>query len=338
MGVNTVRFKFFKKDELKYLSHLDVLALMERALMRTGMALLYSGGFHPKPKLSFSNPIPLGVQSIAEYCDIELLEEISALDFTGILNRKLPDNLKVINALSFEKTPENKIPSLMSAIDIVLYEYELIFRKLSPGAPDIKEFPENISLERESLEREQLIKESLSSESLISSFLKDFRKMFGPAGKNEECEADLIKIRNSIRDYEIIVAQTAPVASVANEPSAAPATQLADVSQTQSAAENEAACNVKTTTVAGITFAAQTATPADQTAPGPMENIFFLKIYGYAKILKNSSNTIFKFNAFNEYFEKFLETKDIEVRQIQKTGTYILKNNVLTDPIGIISF
>ena len=152
MSVNTVRFKFFKKDELKYLSHLDVLALMERALMRTGMPLLYSGGFHPKPKLSFSNPIPLGVQSLAEYCDIELLEEISAEDFTGLLNRKLPDNLKVIKALSFEKTPENKIPSLMSAIDIVLYEYELLLGKSSSGEPIIKNFRKN------SLEGEELIK------------------------------------------------------------------------------------------------------------------------------------------------------------------------------------
>ena len=99
--------------------------------MRTGMPLLYSGGFHPKPKLSFSNPIPLGVQSLAEYCDIELLEEISAEDFTRLFNSKLPDNLKVIQALSFEKTTENKIPSLMSAIDIVIYEYKLLFGELS---------------------------------------------------------------------------------------------------------------------------------------------------------------------------------------------------------------
>jgi hypothetical protein len=264
MSVDTVRFKFFKKDELKYLSHLDVLALMERALMRTGLPLLYSGGFHPKPKLSFSNPIPLGVQSLAEYCDIELLEEIPAEDFTGLLNQKLPDNLKVIDALSFEKTPGNKIPSLMSAIDIVLYEYELLFGEISLG-----------------------------------SFLKDFGKLFGPEEGDEGCEADLLKIKSSIHDFKTVAAQNA----IANGPTAASAALI-----------------------------------ANRTAPELTENIFFLKIHGYAKILKNSSNTIFKFNAFNEYFEKFLGTKDIEVRQVQKTGVYILKNNVLTDPLEIISF
>jgi len=252
MGVYTIRFKFFKKDELKYLSHLDVLALMERALMRTGMPLLYSGGFHPKPKLSFSNPIPLGVQSIAEYCDIELLEEISAGDFTGLLNRKLPDKLKVTDAINFEKTSENKVPSLMSAIDIVLYEYGLLLGKISSV-----------------------------------SFLKDFERFFNPAEKNVGCKADLLKITGSILNYEAAAIQTA--ASL-------------------------------------------------EAFTGQQENIFFLKIFGYAKILKNSSNTIFKFNAFNEYFEKFLETADIEIKQVQKTGTYIFKDNVLTDPIEIISF
>jgi hypothetical protein len=320
MGVNTVRFKFFKKDELKYLSHLDVLALMERALMRTGMPLLYSGGFHPKPKLSFSNPIPLGVQSLAEYCDIELLEEISAEDFTGLLNRKLPDNLKVIEALSFEKMSENKIPSLMSAIDIVLYEYELLLEKPSSGESLNEKLPAKITLEGE-----QSINGSLYFDCFKSTFLKDFGKLFGPAGKNEECEADLLKIRNSIHDYEIITAQTIPV----NEPAA--------TSAAQTTAANEPAGVAQTTAAAETTAAGETAAPAPDPAPGPQENIFFLKIYGYAKILKSGSNTIFKFNAFNEYFEKFLETADIEIVQVQKTGTYIFKDNVLTDPMKIIS-
>jgi uncharacterized protein (DUF2344 family) len=299
MGVNTVRFKFFKKDELKYLSHLDVLALMERALMRTGIPLLYSGGFHPKPKLSFSNPIPLGVQSLAEYCDIELLEEISAEDFTSLLNRKLPDNLRVIKALSFEKIPENKIPSLMSAIDIVLYEYELFFGKQLSGDSLNNKISKSVVLEGE-----HLTAGPLSFESVKNIFLKDFRKLFGPAGEDEECESDLLKIRNSIFDYK----------------AAAAINESASVIQTTAAATNEFASVIQTTAVSGT-----------------QENIFFLKIYGYAKILKNSSNTIFKFNAFNEYFEKFLENTDIEIMQVQKTGTYIFKDNILKDPIEILS-
>lgn len=271
MSVNAVRFKFFKKDEFKYLSHLDVLALMERALMRTGIQLACSSGFHPKLKLSFSNPIPLGVQSLAEYCDIELLEEISPEDFTVLINSKLPDNLKVIQASSFEKTPENKIPSLMSAIDIVLYEYKLLFKKLLPERL-LNEKPS----EKKGLKGKKAIEGSLSFDKFKSPFLKDFKELFGPAGKNEECEADLLNVKNSIYNYEAA-------------------------------------------------------------ASGLEENIFFLKICGYAKISKQSNNSIFKFNVFNKYFEKFLKTADIEIWQVQKTGTYILKDNILTDPIQVIS-
>ena len=306
MSIYAVRFKFFKKDELKYLSHLDVLALMERALMRTGMPLLYSGGFHPKPKLSFSNPIPLGLQSLAEYCDIELLEKISAEDFIGLLNLKLPDNLKVIKALSLEKTPENKIPSLMSAIDIVLYEYELLFGEIS-----------------------------------LDSFLKDFGKLFGPEGENKGCEADLQKIKNSIQYYE---ADTAAQNAIGSEPAAAIAAVAQNNANTATAIAAAAQNNANTaakTSPAAIQNSAAAANPAaisTQTAQEPTENIFFLKIHGYAKILKNSSNTIFKFNAFNEYFEKFLENRDIEIRQVQKTGAYILEGKVLKDPMEIIPF
>jgi hypothetical protein len=299
MGINIVRFKFYKKDELKYLSHLDVLALMERALMRTGMPLLYSGGFHPKPKLSFSNPIPLGVQSIAEYCDIELLEKISTEDFTVLLNLKLPDNLKVIKALSFEKTPENKIPSLMSAIDIGLYEYELLFGEIS-----------------------------------LDSFLKDFGKLFGPESDNEGCEADLQKIKSSIHYYEAVTAQNA----TASKPEAVTQTNANTAATIVAAIQTNPSAGTSPDAIQSTAVAATQAVIATKAAPGLTENIFFLKIHGYAKILKNSSNTIFKFNAFNEYFEKFLETKDIEVRQVQKTGAYILEGNVLVDPIGIISF
>ncbi len=309
MGTNTVRFKFFKKDELKYLSHLDVLALMERALMRTGMPLFYSGGFHPKPKLSFSNPIPLGVQSLAEYCDIELLEAIPAEDFTVRLNSKLPDNLKVINALNFEKTPENKIPSLMSAIDVVIYEYELLYSGILSGEPGSREIFKKSSRDIENPETGQLVNGYYFPGSFLSSFEKDFGEKFGPTVKNEDCDADLQKIRNSILNYQTSATQDVPE----NIPGFAPKTQAA-ASEKITVAE---------------TFAS---------ASGPMENIFFLKICGYAKILKNSINTIFKFNAFNDYLEKFLETKDIEVRKVQKTGTYILKDNILTDPIEMISF
>ncbi len=120
-----IRFKFTKEMEAKYLSHLDILNLFSRAVLRAGLKISYSEGFSPKPKITFSNPIPLGVKSIAEYSDIILMQDIDILDFVSSLNSKLPKGILLTEAIKTDR----KLPALMSVIDIVFYQFELFFEK-----------------------------------------------------------------------------------------------------------------------------------------------------------------------------------------------------------------
>jgi radical SAM-linked protein len=114
-----LRFKFSKLEELKFLSHLDILGVVSRALLRTGLQIKFDHGFNPKPKIALSNPIPLGVESIAEYCDVELGSDIDTENFIKLINGKLPDLLPATGA---EKT-FTKLPNVMSQVDLVLYEF-----------------------------------------------------------------------------------------------------------------------------------------------------------------------------------------------------------------------
>jgi len=118
----TIRFKFFKELESKYLSHLDVLKIMSRAIARSNIKVSYSRGFNPKPRISFSNPIPLGVNSLAEYCDIRLNEDIDSQEFLRILNSNLPSGIQVTEAAKSIK----KIPTLMSEISQILFEFKIM--------------------------------------------------------------------------------------------------------------------------------------------------------------------------------------------------------------------
>src|SRR4030042_3963334 len=118
---NIIRFKFYKRAEYKFLSHLDILRLMTRALSRSGIIVKYDKGFNPKPKISFSNPIPLGVESLAEYCDLVLEDDTSANDFAGKVNLQLPEQVKIISA----KRVFHKVPSLMADIDLILYIFKI---------------------------------------------------------------------------------------------------------------------------------------------------------------------------------------------------------------------
>jgi hypothetical protein len=115
------RFKFLKKAEYKYLSHLDIINIMIRAVARSGIKIKYDQGFNPKPKISFSNPTPLGVESLAEYCDITIIGEINENDFLNPVNAQLPEQLKIVDL----KKVSEKIPSLMSDISVVLYGFKL---------------------------------------------------------------------------------------------------------------------------------------------------------------------------------------------------------------------
>lgn len=121
MPKEIIRFKFFKKNELKYLSHLDMITLFSRAFIRAGINAEYSSGFNPKPRLSLSNPIPLGIQSLAEYGDLGIAEKSDAQEFKKMVNSQLPLNIQVTEAVS----ASGKTASLMSVIDLLFYDFEI---------------------------------------------------------------------------------------------------------------------------------------------------------------------------------------------------------------------
>jgi len=67
-----LRVRFSKTGELRYLSHLEVMTALLRAIRRAKVPLTYSKGMHPHPKISFGPALPVGVEGTNEYFDIEL--------------------------------------------------------------------------------------------------------------------------------------------------------------------------------------------------------------------------------------------------------------------------
>jgi len=69
---NRVRLRWGKTKRFKYMSHLDNLRMIERAIRKSALPVAFSQGFHPQMKLSFGPPLSLGMTSEAEYIDITL--------------------------------------------------------------------------------------------------------------------------------------------------------------------------------------------------------------------------------------------------------------------------
>src|SRR4030042_1136628 len=76
-----LRLKFSRGQELKFLSHLDLMRLWERALRRAGLPLAYSEGFTPHPQIALAAPLLVGVTSDAELMDVSLSRWVSPQSF-----------------------------------------------------------------------------------------------------------------------------------------------------------------------------------------------------------------------------------------------------------------
>ena len=91
------RFRYTKLGKIRFTSHRDVGRMWERALRKVTLAVAYTSGFSPRPRIAFGFALPTGAESVAEYVDIGLaLDQSHELaDIPGRLTPALPEGLEV---------------------------------------------------------------------------------------------------------------------------------------------------------------------------------------------------------------------------------------------------
>ena len=122
-----IRFRFIKGEEVKYISHLDLMRTFQRTIRRSGLPVAYSSGFNPHQELSFGAPLSLGVTSTAEYTDIKFSEGIDITTAIDKLNNTLPKGLKILDG---RKLPEG-FKSAMSLVSHARYSIRLVIKNAS---------------------------------------------------------------------------------------------------------------------------------------------------------------------------------------------------------------
>lgn len=120
MEMKDYRLKFTKKEDMIYISHLDLMRLWQRVFRRAGIAVKHTEGFNPQPKIAFATALALGTESDAEYMDVELENDVE-LDFLiEKLNEKLPSGIEVLKG----QRRQDKA-SIMSLIEWGTYEVQI---------------------------------------------------------------------------------------------------------------------------------------------------------------------------------------------------------------------
>ncbi len=120
-----LRVRFSRGDEVKYISHLDIMRLWERALRRAGIPLAYTEGFSPHPRLSLAAPLVVGVTSEAELMDIFSTKPVSPHWFSGAVSQQLPPGIKILEV--YQMAPD--MPSLQSQVGYAEYKVEMATEK-----------------------------------------------------------------------------------------------------------------------------------------------------------------------------------------------------------------
>lgn len=111
--------KFTKEDRLKYISHLDVLRLFQRAFKRAEIKLRYSQGYNPHAKVGFALPLSLGFESSGEYMEIETEPVYEPSDITERMNAIMPAGIEIIACSALAETSKTAVAA---ALDFASYK------------------------------------------------------------------------------------------------------------------------------------------------------------------------------------------------------------------------
>lgn len=135
------RIYFKKIDDMQYLSHRDFLRFLERLFKISKVPILYSKGFHPRPKMSFGNPISIGEEAFYEPFEIELKENINNEELVRKLNLKAPLGFEILESYDIDGRT-----SIVSSWNACLYEVEF-------------ELPKDLEFVLELLNKDKVIEE-----------------------------------------------------------------------------------------------------------------------------------------------------------------------------------
>ncbi len=89
-------FRYGKYGDARYIGHLDTMNILLRALRSLGITIRTHGKFHPMPKISLSDALPIGIESTCELMEVEI--DMGALIHEKIItemNRILPRGIKI---------------------------------------------------------------------------------------------------------------------------------------------------------------------------------------------------------------------------------------------------
>lgn len=116
-----MRLRFAKRGRVRFISHRDVARAFERAFRIEQLPLGFTGGFSPRPRVSFGLALSVGHESDAEYVDVELTEPVDVDAVIASLTTALPEGIDVTGGVALA----DRVPALQEAVTSVVYRVDV---------------------------------------------------------------------------------------------------------------------------------------------------------------------------------------------------------------------
>ena len=97
MQKSRLRIRFTKTGNLRWISHKDLARLWERLLRRANLHMVFSEGFHPKPRINFPSALALGIEALEEIVELEVRGEVDLKKVERDIRREMPVGMKLID-------------------------------------------------------------------------------------------------------------------------------------------------------------------------------------------------------------------------------------------------
>lgn len=215
-----VRMFYEKTGMAKFISHLDTVRCITRAMKRAQVPIWYTEGFNPHAFLTFAMPLSLGFESYCETVDFRLTENVDLAELTEKLNNALPVDITVKKIALPHMSPNdirwaeykiifnnpdelllNKAHSILSADEILVEKKGKQGRKKVAKEVNIKEHIRTYELSEEN--NKLILKTVLASGTttninpmlLIGALTKDTA--------TDEQDVDIIKLKSYTENMEI---------------------------------------------------------------------------------------------------------------------------------------
>jgi len=122
MSAMKLRIAYTKIQDARYIAHLDLTRVFERAVRRAGIAMSYTEGFNQRPKISFGFALAVGTEGEREYVDIDIQRELDLGEVLGKIQEQLPPGIRLLQgrALTHGAKP------LMAVLNAASYRIRIL--------------------------------------------------------------------------------------------------------------------------------------------------------------------------------------------------------------------